>query len=98
MKLTSFSLAIAAVALTGTTIADNCYGPYNWCGWDLIKRGNYKDYIKGKLADAGKPTDDRTIQNSLWQCTNDKTGDADFITVCAGNCIYGGGPNTDDHC
>ncbi|CAI6337934.1 unnamed protein product [Periconia digitata] len=79
-------------------VANNCYGPYNWCGWDLMKAGNYEGYIKQQLRSAAMPTDDFTVKNSLFFCHPDNSGEADFIGTCPNGCVYGGGKNTNDRC
>ncbi|KAF2800817.1 hypothetical protein K505DRAFT_216863, partial [Melanomma pulvis-pyrius CBS 109.77] len=79
-------------------IADNCFAPWNWCGWSLIKKGNYKGYIKKALQDKGKPTDDWTINNSIFRCVGNLLGDAEFLAVCSHGCAYGGKRESNDYC
>jgi len=31
-------IVILTMGLSGA-IAENCYSPWAWCGWDLVKRG-----------------------------------------------------------
>ncbi|KAL2012121.1 hypothetical protein VTN00DRAFT_4839 [Thermoascus crustaceus] len=98
MKLTTLTLSLSALSgMIGIAMADNCYGPWNWCGWDLIRHGNYEDYIRDKLAAAGKPTDEFTINNSLWHCVGND-GEADFVAICTRGCVYGGSAQSNDYC
>lgn len=40
MKLTILTLSLSTFSgMIGIAMADNCYGPWNRCGWDLIRHG-----------------------------------------------------------
>ncbi|KAI1085678.1 hypothetical protein F5B20DRAFT_575184 [Whalleya microplaca] len=92
--LSTVSLCVLAKMAT----ADNCYAPWNWCGWDLIKHGDYTEYIREHLEAAGQPINDNTINNSLWRCDSSTTGDASFLQLCPGACSYGGSGQSSDYC
>ncbi|KAF2179223.1 hypothetical protein K469DRAFT_799415 [Zopfia rhizophila CBS 207.26] len=98
MRFTTLATILAAsTGFVEVVMADNCYGPWNWCGWDLIKHGDYKQYIIRRLKANNKPTDDYTINNSLWHCVGD-AGQADFVSICHNGCVYGGSANSNDYC
>ncbi|TID22854.1 hypothetical protein E2P81_ATG01987 [Venturia nashicola] len=94
MKLALLTLAACALTVT----ASNCEDNFNWCGWDLLKRGDYRDYIKAALTDAKKPITEHNVNNSLFKCANNGKGDASFLKICEGTCEYGGSGKSNDFC
>ncbi|KAI4869215.1 hypothetical protein F4820DRAFT_407600 [Hypoxylon rubiginosum] len=93
-------LSIATVLAVGVTpiLAKSCDAPWEWCGWDLLRWGNYQDTITQALSDAGQPTDDRHVEQSLFRCLDTDNGNIKFESFCSNGCSYGGTGDSDDYC
>ncbi|KAI1773147.1 hypothetical protein F4818DRAFT_443506 [Hypoxylon cercidicola] len=94
-------LSIATVLALGVTpsLAESCDAPWEWCGWDLLRRGDYEETIKEALTNADQPTDDRHIHQSLFRCLDtDDNGNIEFASLCELGCAYGGSAQSDDYC
>ncbi len=63
-----------------------------------LSAGNYHDYIIDHLHALGMDDSDNTIKNSLWRCTNSKSGEIAFVQMCDSGCSYGGSGKSNDYC
>ncbi|KAF9890625.1 hypothetical protein FE257_005756 [Aspergillus nanangensis] len=94
MKFTS--IAVAAVAsMASLVVADNCQTGLQYCGYVLLRKGNYYAQIAQALNGAGMPTDPPHIQNTLFQCIGGSNGDIDIIKYCGAACQDGGNNHSD---
>ncbi|ORY18299.1 hypothetical protein BCR34DRAFT_596242 [Clohesyomyces aquaticus] len=92
MKLT----ILALLSLTTLSVAENCRPGIWYCGYNLLRRGNYMEDIKKELASFGRPLDGHHIYDSRFQCTHD------YGIFFRGTCYAGkcndGGEGKDDNC
>ncbi|EAU32012.1 conserved hypothetical protein [Aspergillus terreus NIH2624] len=94
MKFTTIALA-AAASLASTAVAANCQTGLQYCGYVLLRKGNYYAQIAQALDDANMPTDPSHIQNTLFQCVGGPNGDIDIIRYCGAACQDGGNNHSD---
>ncbi|MCJ1265921.1 hypothetical protein MMC22_005803 [Lobaria immixta] len=78
--------AAGLAGLTGFVSADSCVNNRNYCGFGLLRKGNYYQNIIDELNRVRQPTDDADIQQSLFHC--EEHGDISFVTFC-GTCHDG---------
>ncbi|KAI0844048.1 hypothetical protein F5Y00DRAFT_266970 [Daldinia vernicosa] len=85
---------IFATALAGFTTADDCNRGGIYCGTYLQQKGDYRTKIIESLRANKMPTDDNTVDQSLFICL--EGGDISFKEMCSRGCI--GGDTNDDYC
>ncbi|KAG6357781.1 hypothetical protein INS49_013660 [Diaporthe citri] len=95
MKTTTLITA-ALVAFTPLVQADNCTPGLNYCGYGLLRKGNYYNQINAALLTNRQSTDSNHINQSLFMCIGGNNGDISFIKYC-GTC-QDGGSGRSDHC
>ncbi|KAF1953478.1 hypothetical protein CC80DRAFT_494390 [Byssothecium circinans] len=91
-------LSTVILSFAAGIVADNCKTGFNYCGWDLMNTGNYRDTIIAELQRVGTPADPNHIYNDLYYC-KDNDGGINYVKACHGDnsCQYGGvGQN--DYC
>ncbi|CZT51827.1 uncharacterized protein RSE6_13031 [Rhynchosporium secalis] len=90
--------AVLNPALASTVIADNCRAGYNYCGSDLIHKGNYKFTIQQELSSKGvDQNNNHNVQDSLFLCKID--GWIAYLQTCGGGCNWlGDGKEGNDWC
>ncbi|KAL7622189.1 hypothetical protein AAE478_007692 [Parahypoxylon ruwenzoriense] len=74
--------------------AKSCKSGGIYCGFALLKRGDYITKIITNLRANNLPTDDFYIKQSLWSCL--EHGDISLIEMCSLGC--NGGDSKDDFC
>ncbi|KAJ5491526.1 hypothetical protein N7539_003093 [Penicillium diatomitis] len=107
VKITLTSLTIMATSL-GLALASNCQYQLDYCGYNLLNRGqflavltqarakgNYYDDIYNELQRSGQPTDKAHIENSLFYCANGGNGAITFLSFCGNSCSNGGSDHSD---
>ncbi|KAJ2897437.1 hypothetical protein MKZ38_004668 [Zalerion maritima] len=84
---------LAAIsAFTGLAAADWCTNGLDYCGYNLLNKGNYYQDIVDELGANGKSTAPDWISNSLFACHGESG--IDFISKCSG-CRDGGSGESD---
>ncbi|KAM0559903.1 hypothetical protein ACHAPJ_003853 [Fusarium lateritium] len=94
VKITAIAVAALAV-IAPIAEAKNCVKGYTYCGYVLLRRGNYYNQIDSALKNAGQGTDNNHINNSLFYCKGGNNGDINFRKYCGGSCHDGGDGNND---
>ncbi|KAF7712261.1 Uncharacterized protein PECH_003754 [Penicillium ucsense] len=79
----------------GLALASNCQYQLDYCGYNLLNRGNYYDDIYNELQRSGQPTDKAHIENSLFYCANGGNGAITFLSFCGNSCSNGGSDHSD---
>ncbi|KAM0384927.1 hypothetical protein ACHAQC_011890 [Fusarium culmorum] len=79
MKPTTLLVAAAAV-FSSAAEARACTEGLSYCGWNLLKVGNYRDEIVAELTRNGKPINNAYIGESLFNCHSD--GWITYKTYC----------------
>ncbi|OJJ50701.1 hypothetical protein ASPZODRAFT_55828 [Penicilliopsis zonata CBS 506.65] len=90
----SIAFLLLAVPLS---LADNCRPNIQYCGYNLLKRGNYYAQINDALRDANQPTDETHVDQGLFWCTGGANGEITFISFCQSGC-HDGGTGRSDWC
>ncbi|KAI2468680.1 hypothetical protein F4781DRAFT_397513 [Annulohypoxylon bovei var. microspora] len=93
VQFATVAIAFTAV-LSGFVSAKSCHSGGVYCGYSLIKRGDYRDDIVTQLNGVHQSTDNTHIQQSLFGCGNH--GTISFKQYCKNGCI--GGDKKDDYC
>ncbi|KAM5343983.1 hypothetical protein ACJ41O_012520 [Fusarium nematophilum] len=89
------TLAVAALAVFAPIAeARNCRKGLTYCGYVLLRRGNYYNQIEQELSANGKSTSSDWIKNSLFECTGGSNGDINYLRKC-GDCKDGGDKHND---
>ncbi|KAK2020337.1 hypothetical protein LZ32DRAFT_598025 [Colletotrichum eremochloae] len=93
MVKVSILLSVIAVALSGVAEARNCTKGLRYCGYNLLKVGDYEADIKKALQKANQWTTskrklDLRINQSRFVCGDN--GVINWIEFCNGGCIDGG--------
>ncbi|EER25022.1 hypothetical protein CPC735_016230 [Coccidioides posadasii C735 delta SOWgp] len=96
VKFTSIALAVVG-AMASLVAADNCQTGLQYCGYVLLRKGNYYAQIVQALHQAKLPTDPRHVQNTLFQCIGGPNGEIKVIKFCGAAC-HDGGNNHSDTC
>ncbi|KAK5991938.1 hypothetical protein PT974_05328 [Cladobotryum mycophilum] len=92
------TVSIVAVAIMAPFVAaDNCRNGINYCGWNLLKKGNYYSQIISALSNAHESTDSNHVNNELFHCDGGPQGDITVIKFCGNGCLDGGSGH-DDYC
>ncbi|KAJ4264523.1 hypothetical protein NW762_005725 [Fusarium torreyae] len=94
VKITAIAVAALAV-IAPVAEAKNCQKGLTYCGYVLLRRGNYYNQIDASLKNAGQKTDNNHINNSLFYCQGGNNGDISFRKYCGGSCKDGGDGNSD---
>ncbi|KAK8106592.1 hypothetical protein PG999_009951 [Apiospora kogelbergensis] len=84
--------AAAFMAFVQPVAAENCRTNIAYCGYNLLKRGNYRSEIVASLRAANQPVDDQHINYSLFMCNG--PDDVPFRYFCP-NCVDGGSGKSD---
>ncbi|KZV78016.1 hypothetical protein EXIGLDRAFT_561353, partial [Exidia glandulosa HHB12029] len=74
-----------------TVLADSCNRGGVYCGVSLLNKGNYHDHIVQVLQANGQPTDDKHIDDSIFDCLDG--GEIRYRGFCANGC---GGTDSED--
>ncbi|KAI1078638.1 hypothetical protein F5B20DRAFT_581993 [Whalleya microplaca] len=88
------AIALGA-SLSAVAIADNCVDGIYYCGYNLLKKGNYFQDIYNSLSNAGQPHDDAHTNQSLFFCKGND--DVPFTAFCGAGC-HDGGKGKSDSC
>ncbi|PYH49083.1 uncharacterized protein BP01DRAFT_388907 [Aspergillus saccharolyticus JOP 1030-1] len=95
VKATTIALAIMAT-ISPFAAASNCQTGLQYCGYNLLKRGNYYAQIVNALEAAGYPTDSAHVENTFFQCLGGSNGDIEVLQYCSA--CQDGGSNHSDSC
>ncbi|KAI2640340.1 hypothetical protein GGS26DRAFT_586343 [Hypomontagnella submonticulosa] len=96
---TLVNLGLVLVACGQDPPSHKCDAPWNWCGWDLLRFDTkYRPIIIDELKANGKQTDDYSVNNGLFTCTDSGFGTIAYVQVCPKGCIYGGSGDSNDRC
>ncbi|KAI0129062.1 hypothetical protein BJ170DRAFT_358646 [Xylariales sp. AK1849] len=95
VKFTLLAATIAA-AMSGMVMADDCKHGLAYCGYNLLRKGNYFQDISNSLAAAEQPLDDAHINYSVFYCKGDD--DVPFQGFCGSNNCQDGGSGKSDYC
>ncbi|KAE8137535.1 hypothetical protein BDV38DRAFT_282788 [Aspergillus pseudotamarii] len=89
----NFKSFLLLAALSGA-YARNCWSGLVYCGWDLLKIGNYEEDIEDALELAGQPINAHTKRDSLFFCGG--PDDLSYQGTChRGECQWN---NNNDYC
>ncbi|OAA42281.1 hypothetical protein NOR_05130 [Metarhizium rileyi] len=89
------TVSLAALAtLVPLAVADNCQNGLLYCGYNLLKRGNYYTQINEALLSNGQPTDSNHINYSFFRCLGGSNGAIEFLNYCP-DCHDGGSDHSD---
>ncbi|KAF3384548.1 hypothetical protein F1880_002346 [Penicillium rolfsii] len=95
VKFNLIPVTVMATSLA-VALASNCQYSLNYCGYNLLNRGNYYNDIYNELKRSGQPTDAAHIENSLFYCAGGiDVGAITFVTFCGNSCHNGGNDRTD---
>ncbi|KAF2679837.1 hypothetical protein K458DRAFT_421925 [Lentithecium fluviatile CBS 122367] len=92
---------VALMAAASFAAADNCQEGLKYCGFNLLRRGNYYqtivDLSHSAPGSAAWNTLDDFINSSYWLCTSSATGAIKYEGYCGspGNCADGGAGKSD---
>ncbi|KAF2475005.1 uncharacterized protein BDR25DRAFT_159970, partial [Lindgomyces ingoldianus] len=79
--------------------ADNCKHGIDYCGWNLLNRGNtYNQRIPNELRVKNQPDDFTHVNSSLFWCVGGVNGDIEFQVYCGDGSCKDGGTNKSDYC
>ncbi|KAM0192671.1 hypothetical protein ACHAPI_008028 [Fusarium lateritium] len=95
VKITTIVVA-ALASLAPIAEARNCRQGLTYCGYVLLRRGNYYNQIDAALEDAGVQSNSNNINNSLFYCQGGNNGDIQFKRQCKS--CKDGGDKHDDSC
>ncbi|CAG7558351.1 unnamed protein product [Fusarium equiseti] len=89
------SLAVVTVALLAPISgASNCTPGLRYCGYVLLRVGNYKEQIIQALRAEGQDFDWRAINTSYFDCLGGSNGDIKWLSNCR-TCVDNGYGNSD---
>ncbi|PHH89569.1 hypothetical protein CDD83_5760 [Cordyceps sp. RAO-2017] len=94
VQLATLPVAVVAI-LIPLAAAGNCLPGRNYCGYNLLKKGNYFSQIDSALEGARKPRDSAHIKNALFNCDGGAHGAIAFIKHCSSGCSDGGAGRSD---
>ncbi|KAF3384543.1 hypothetical protein F1880_002347 [Penicillium rolfsii] len=94
VKFTLTALALAAASLP-FSLADNCTPHIQYCGFNLLEKGNYFAQINTALSAANQPTDQAHVNSGLFWCTGGPNGEITFRSFCQSGCHDGGSGYSD---
>ncbi|KAH6885180.1 hypothetical protein B0T10DRAFT_492147 [Thelonectria olida] len=95
MKFSVLSVAALAV-FAPIAEAKNCQKGLTYCGYVLLRRGNYYNQISAELRANGQSTDSNWVNHSLFKCLGGNNGDISYIKHCSS--CQDGGDNNNDFC
>ncbi|KAK1948665.1 hypothetical protein LY78DRAFT_664789 [Colletotrichum sublineola] len=81
----SIVLSAIAVALSGVAEARECTKGLRYCGYNLLKIGDYQSDIRKALVKAKQPRTKVTIEQSRFAC-GDK-GAITWVDFCRAGCV-----------
>ncbi|KAJ4006115.1 hypothetical protein NW752_001365 [Fusarium irregulare] len=93
VKLLNLSVAAAAL-LTPIAEARDCTTGLRYCGYVLLKVGNYDAQIRQALSDGGHPINDDWIKYSYFDCIGGYGGLIKWLDKCKG-CVDSPEGNSD---
>ncbi|KAK2616623.1 hypothetical protein QQS21_000446 [Conoideocrella luteorostrata] len=97
MNITCLYIILLAVVVPLAS-ANNCKPGLKYCGYFLLKIGNYGKQIDTALSEKGlDPTDQTKVLNTLFDCLGGPNGDIKAISFCDRGCAEGD-PNMSDSC
>ncbi|RFN45234.1 hypothetical protein FIE12Z_10515 [Fusarium flagelliforme] len=77
------NLSVAAIALLAPIAeASDCTAGLRYCGYVLLRLGNYDAQIRQALSDGGKPINDDWIKNSYFDCIGGNGGLIKWLNKC----------------
>ncbi|KAI4147775.1 MAG: hypothetical protein L6R39_003009 [Caloplaca ligustica] len=79
--------------LTSLVVADNCKNGIEYCGYNLLNKGNYYNEIVAELQKNGQGVDPAHVSQSLFHCGG--SGWIGFKKYCGSGCHNGGSGNSD---
>ncbi|KAH7233484.1 hypothetical protein BKA59DRAFT_549740 [Fusarium tricinctum] len=94
VKITTVAVA-ALAALAPVAEARNCRQGLTYCGYVLLRRGNYLNQIDAALKNAGVDANNNNINQSLFYCQGGNNGDIQFRKQCKKGCNDGGDKHND---
>ncbi|KAF4970303.1 hypothetical protein FSARC_2623 [Fusarium sarcochroum] len=94
VKITAIAMAALAV-IAPIVEANNCKEGLTYCGFILLRRGNYYDQIDKELLKNGQKSETNHILNSLFYCKGGSKGDIEFKKYCGKSCADGGDGHSD---
>ncbi|KAL8704242.1 MAG: hypothetical protein Q9201_002588 [Fulgogasparrea decipioides] len=80
-------------ALTGLVAADSCKNSLEYCGYNLLHKGNYYNEIVAELQKNGQGVDPDHVSQSLFHCG--RSGWIGFNAYCSSGCHDGGDGHSD---
>ncbi|KAK4672826.1 hypothetical protein QC763_106440 [Podospora pseudopauciseta] len=96
MKLSTILAVTLAVVAPAAVDAANCKTGLHYCGYVLLRKGNYYNQIIEALKKADKSTSSAYVNHSLFYCTGGSNGNIKYQAKCS-SCVDGGDGKS-DHC
>ncbi|KAH6876322.1 hypothetical protein B0T10DRAFT_585375 [Thelonectria olida] len=93
VNIVSLSLATIA-AMAPIAMAANCQSQLYYCGYNLLKHGDYLDQILEALDDNHVAISGNSIKESYFFCTGGANGEIEYLRTCEA-CADGGENNSD---
>ncbi|KAJ3492673.1 hypothetical protein NLG97_g5231 [Lecanicillium saksenae] len=85
----------AAATLVATAFARNCTPGLVYCGWNLLRVGNYQEQVNRAISQKGWNVNGKNIHDTLFNCLGGPNGEIDVLDWCSGNCADGGEGHND---
>ncbi|WZH46725.1 uncharacterized protein QYS62_007815 [Fusarium acuminatum] len=83
--------------LASYAIADPCATGLNYCGYNLVRKGHYREEIARELLKHRRDVNNFNMYHSLFSCGEGGVGWIGYLGTCDGGCVDGG-PGKSDWC
>ncbi|KAK3382542.1 hypothetical protein B0T24DRAFT_17556 [Lasiosphaeria ovina] len=98
--MVNIAILVPALALAFSGLADarDCTKGLRYCGYNLLKIGNYKDTIRHELQRTGHWSWEAKKERILTDNSRFVCGDAgaiNYVDFCSGGCVDGGSDKND---
>ncbi|CEI60133.1 hypothetical protein FVEN_g13173 [Fusarium venenatum] len=77
--------------------AATCTTGLNYCGYNLVKKGHYREEIARELLKYHQDVSNFNMYHSLFSCGEGGEGWIGYEMTCFGGCVDGGAGQS-DHC
>ncbi|KAK3682235.1 hypothetical protein B0T22DRAFT_484316 [Podospora appendiculata] len=88
---------LLASALPSLTAAKKCTNGLIYCGYNLLRKGDYAEEMKAELARVGETVDWKHVYSSSFVCGAGGDGWIRFVNYCENGC-HDGGAGHSDYC
>ncbi|ORY12637.1 hypothetical protein BCR34DRAFT_600522 [Clohesyomyces aquaticus] len=91
---------VAILAAASFAVAENCQPGLSYCGYNLLRRGNYRQDMEAELEKRTRNMGytERYVQQSVFYC-KDSAGGIEYSMYCGdNNNCKDGGANKNDAC